>query len=180
MKIIVGLGNPGKKYQFTRHNVGWLTIDFFLKNQPVIECKQEFEGEICSLKFHSSQTYFVKPLTFMNDSGKSVKLICKFYKIDLTRDLLVIHDDTDLPFETWKITKSSRSAGHNGVQSIINELGTQDFHRLRIGVETREKTSQIPTDLFVLSSFSSQELHYLENHTFKRTNQLIQEFIEMK
>jgi len=189
VKIIVGLGNPGKKYEYTRHNAGFLAVDHYMEGKEVISCESKFDGTICEIHFHphipllakeglgAVKTFFVKPKTFMNESGRAVKEIAKFYKIDITRDLLVIHDEVDLPFGEIRTTHSSQAAGHNGVKSIIDALGTQDFHRARIGVETRESRNDMPTDAYVLSPFSAGELEKLRKEVFIKTDEIIAEFI---
>ena len=144
MNIIVGLGNPGDKYKLTRHNVGWLVIDKLAEKQAgTWETNKKFNAEICKL----DNTLLIKPLTFMNLSGKTVQAVLSYYKLlpktlgvvtkkesDLTSLLTVIHDDLDLPLGTYKKSIDSRSAGHNGVQSIIDYLKTKNFIRYRIGM----------------------------------------------
>ncbi len=178
MKIIVGLGNPGEKYKQTRHNVGFLALDFYLRDKNPIACQSKFEAEICELHFGATKVYFVKPSTFMNLSGTAVRDITQFYKVDLSKDVLVIHDEKDLPFGELRATHSSSSAGHNGVQSIIDEMGAQDFHRLRVGIESRESNSPLPTDAFVLENFSAEEFESLEQKTLPEVNQHIDQFIQ--
>ena len=144
VKIIVALGNPGAKYQNTRHNAGWLALDYFisdLKNKVEdLSWQKKFDSEILHLghsdtNSDTSDYTLVKPQTYMNESGRAVKAVCDFYKIDISANLLVLHDDTDLPLGALRVTGSSSAAGHNGVQDIIDKLGSQDFHRIRIGVE---------------------------------------------
>ncbi len=178
MKIVIGLGNPGNQYEFTRHNAGFLAVDRFLKNHEAITCQSKFNAQICEYHENGVKIFFVKPQSFMNLSGDVVKDILSFYKLDHSNDLLVIHDDKDLPFGTVKEGFASGSAGHNGVQNIIDELGTKDFARLRIGVETRELDSPIPTDVFVLQKFTDEELEKLEQEVFLETNKFIDEFIK--
>lgn len=178
MKLIVGLGNPGKQYESTRHNAGFLAVDFFLKDHPAITCQGKFNAQICEYHENGVKVFFIKPQSFMNLSGEVVQEIASFYKVDVTKDLLVIHDEKDLPFETFKEAKDSGSAGHNGVQNIIDQLGTKDFARLRIGVESREEGSPLPTDVFVLQPFTEDELKTLSDKIFPETNKLIQEFIQ--
>lgn len=120
---------------------------------------------------------FLKPQTYMNDSGQALKVILNFYKINVGQDLLVVHDETDLPFGSLRLSKDSSSAGHNGVQSIINNLGTKDFHRLRIGVESRATRNDIPTDAFVLQNFSPDELQKLQVDIFPKVKMEIEKFI---
>ena len=136
MILIVGLGNPGRKFQKTRHNVGFWVIDELAKQK--------------TRKF-----IIAKPQTFMNNSGKAVKALIKFYKIKL-ENLWVIHDDIDLPLGEFRISKGRGSAGHKGVQSIINELKTKDFNRLRIGICPQTgKPKEI--EKFVLQNFTKEE-----------------------
>lgn len=156
MQIIIGLGNPGKEYQNNRHNAGFLSLDFILKDLQAISCTSKFDAKICEIH-NPEKTFFVYPETFMNNSGKAVKKIMDFYKLE-PKDILVIHDEIDLPLGTIKFTEGSGHAGHNGVRSLIDELGTNQFRRIRIGVETRTDKTIPPTDAFVLQDFSEEEL----------------------
>jgi PTH1 family peptidyl-tRNA hydrolase len=135
MILIVGLGNPGRKYAKTRHNVGFRLIDT-LKNE-----------------ISDKNIILFKPDTFMNNSGKTVKKELKYSKLN-TQDLIVIHDDIDLPFGTIRVSKDSSSAGHKGVQSIIDELETKDFTRIRIGIKP---LYEVDTTEFVLNKFTEKE-----------------------
>jgi PTH1 family peptidyl-tRNA hydrolase len=134
MKLIVGLGNPGAKYKKTRHNIGFRVIDSL---DPTRDKK----------------VILFKPDTFMNNSGRAVKRGLKYSGLK-TKDLIVIHDDVDLPFGTIRISKNSSSAGHKGVQSIIDELKTKDFTRVRIGIRP---DYEIDTTEFVLKNFTKDE-----------------------
>lgn len=178
MKLIVGLGNPGNQYEQTRHNAGFLAVDFFLRSHEAITCQSKFNAQICEYHEDGVKVFFIKPQSFMNLSGEVVREISAFYKVDHANDLLVLHDEKDLPFGAVKEGFASGSAGHNGVQNIIDELGTKDFARIRIGVETREPDSPLPTDVFVLQKFESEELAKLESEVFPKTNELIEAFIK--
>lgn len=178
MKIIAGLGNPEDKYLHTRHNAGFLALDFYMKDLNVINCSSKFKAQICELQENGEKIFFIKPQTFMNLSGTAVKEICDFYKIDASKDLLVIHDEKDLPLGQIKTTPSSSGAGHNGVQNIIEELGTQDFNRIRIGIESREEGSPVPTDVFVLQRFTDEELEMLDSKIFSEVKEKIAEFLK--
>ncbi len=156
MKLIIGLGNPGKEYERNRHNAGYMALDFILRGDQAISCTSKFDAKICELH-QREKVFFVYPETFMNNSGKAVKQIMDFYKIE-PKDILVLHDEVDLPLGTIKFADNSGHAGHNGVASIIDELGTQQFNRIRIGVETRQDKTIPPTDAFVLQDFSDEEL----------------------
>ncbi|MBU6447230.1 aminoacyl-tRNA hydrolase [Patescibacteria group bacterium] len=166
MKIIVGLGNPGEKYLKTRHNAGFMALDYILKDKHVISCSSKFDAKICEVH-DPDKTFYVYPQTYMNDSGKAVKQIMDFYKV-LPEDLIIIHDDVDLPIGTVRVTDSSSDAGHNGVKSIIESLGTQDFKRIRIGIEDRADKKIPPTDAFVLMEFTDDELHKIPFEEIKQ------------
>lgn len=116
----------------------------------------------------------------MNESGSAVRELLHFYKAHPREDLLVIHDEADLPLGTVRQAFDSSSAGHNGVQNIIDELGTKEFHRIRIGVESRANRNDMPTDKFVLQPFGAEELARLNKEIFPEVSKLIQEFIESK
>lgn len=166
-KIIVGLGNPGIKYAKTRHNAGWLILDHLINelqketNQTINwRIKRDWLAEIAEI----DNILLVKPQTMMNNSGQAVRAILDYYDLivaDLSNRLLVIHDELDLPSGTVRWSNNSRSAGHNGVQSIIDHLGTQNFIRYRIGIQPIEP----PTDTiaYVLKNFSASELKNLQN-----------------
>jgi len=181
MHIIVGLGNPGDKYKLTRHNVGWMVVDKFAEQQNGDwETNKKFNAEICKI----DDILLVKPLSFMNFSGKTVQAVLSYYKLlpktlsvvtkkdsDLTQILTVIHDDLDLYFGTYKKSVDSRSAGHNGVQSIIDNLKTKNFNRIRIGINSTSR-GQIPADKFVLQKFSDDELATMNKLIPEIINQL--------
>ncbi len=193
MKLIVGLGNPGKKYTHTRHNAGFLALDFYLKNLETISCTSRFQGQVCEVHFGISKglpfatkgnplasmqkVFFVKPQTYMNQSGEAVREIVNFYKVDVAKDLLIVHDEIDLKFGYTKLAFDSRPAGHNGIKSIVENLGTQKFHRLRIGIESRLSRAESPTDEYVLSQFTAHELEVLQNRIFPSVKEAIEQFI---
>ncbi|MBL8029866.1 MAG: aminoacyl-tRNA hydrolase [Candidatus Doudnabacteria bacterium] len=190
MKIIVGLGNPGKKYELTRHNVGWKALEYIISNfKPartvghggfqISKSENKFNSEIAEDTTGDVKIIFVKPQTFMNLSGSAVSEIINYYKINTQNDLLVIHDEIDLPLGSIKFTKSSSAAGHNGVKNIIENLGTQNFCRIRIGIESRSSREQIPTDAFVLQNFSEEDLKKLSNDVFPKTQTEIEKFLSL-
>ena len=156
MKIIIGLGNPGEKYFGTRHNVGFEFLDK-LKTEldfPEFEFNKKFSAEISAKK----ETILVKPQTFMNLSGVAVRSILDFYKLS-PDDITIIHDDKDIALGEYRLADDSSSAGHNGVQNIIDCLGTQKFNRIRIGVGAE---TDLPADVFVLQKFSDEELETIK------------------
>jgi PTH1 family peptidyl-tRNA hydrolase len=164
MKIIVGLGNPGKKFEKTRHNLGFIVLNkFSRKNKfPKFKMEKEFLAEISEKKIGKEKIILVKPQTFMNSSGKSVKLLTRTFNLE-PKNLFVIHDDLDIPFGKIKISFGRGSAGHKGVQSIIDELGAKDFVRFRIGIKPNSKCKMQNAKLkfkiqnFVLEKFNKKE-----------------------
>ena len=153
MKIVVGLGNPGQTYANTRHNIGFLVIDEILKDyQAGPSYNKKFEAIIYSL---DKDRLLVKPQTFMNVSGKSVNRIVNFYKVK-SEDLLVVHDDVDLEFGDIRHQFGKSSAGHNGVQSVIDAVGSEKFSSVRIGIGRPHLTAgeKIEIDKWVLQNFS--------------------------
>lgn len=179
MKIVVGLGNPEIKYQKTRHNVGFLAVDFFLKGLHALTCQSKFQAQICEMHFGSQKFFFVKPLTYMNHSGQAVLDICQYYKVNPAHNLLVIHDDVDLPLGTLRVVKNASAAGHNGVQSVIDALGTQAFTRIRIGIETRVDKKQPPTEAYVLHNLSPTEIQKLEDEILPQVKEEVDRFLKM-
>lgn len=150
MKLIVGLGNPGKEYESTRHNIGFMIIDKYLGN---IKYKEKFNG-LYYEKDMDEKVIFLKPQTFMNNSGLCVKKFVDYYKIN-PENILVIHDDLDLEVGKIKYKINSSSGGHNGIKSIINNLRTQNFIRLKIGISNTNKDQIID---YVLGKFSKKEI----------------------
>lgn len=166
MHLIIGLGNPGKQYENTRHNAGFLVLDEICAawKFPEFENSSKFGALISEGIKNNEKWLFVKPQGFMNKSGESVKKIMDFYKLP-KKNLTVIHDDLDIDLGTYKISADSSAAGHNGVQSIIDQLGSQQFKRIRLGIEGAEKKKEriIPGEVFVLQDFSEEELRQIKN-----------------
>lgn len=153
MKLIVGLGNPGKKYSATRHNVGFLAVDFLAKSNSLdFSDNLKFKSEIAT----SEKFILVKPHTFMNNSGDAVSAIVNFYKIS-SGDIFIIHDDLDLRLGEYKIQKAIGPKVHGGVNSIEEKLGSKNFWRVRIGVDNRSIENRITGEEYVLQSFSESE-----------------------
>lgn len=152
MKLIVGLGNPGKKYELTRHNIGFIYLDKFSQKFN-ISYKEKFEGLIGETNINGEKVLIVKPQTFMNLSGTTVFKIINFYNLDL-EDMLIIYDDLDLNFGTIKLKINSSAGGHNGMKDIINKLKTQELLRIKFGILNEFKKD---TKDFVLSNFSKNE-----------------------
>jgi len=134
LKVIVGLGNPGPKYTETRHNAGfWFIEEVARKYSVTFRLEKKFHGEVAKISLEGKEIWLLKPDTFMNRSGLAVQSLLSFYRITVEQ-LLVAHDEIDLPPGTAKLKTGGGHGGHNGLRDIINQLGTKDFHRLRIGV----------------------------------------------
>jgi|APSaa5957512535_1039671.scaffolds.fasta_scaffold241174_1 peptidyl-tRNA hydrolase, PTH1 family len=158
MKLIVGLGNPGSKYKFTRHNFGFLLLDAFAEqNNARFTSNKKFKAEITEYS-HSEHDKIIlaKPQTYMNLSGQSIGPLANFYKIS-PHDILIVHDDMDLPFGKIRFAQKGRSAGHNGIKSLIECLGSQEFHRLKLGVGRPQHVNQEVVD-HVLDRFSKKDV----------------------
>jgi PTH1 family peptidyl-tRNA hydrolase len=170
MQIIIGLGNPGPKYANTRHNAGWLALDYIAGSD-----NWKKEKKFNALVKEKPGYLYIKPLSFMNESGESAYKAMNFYKLiekhflggtkkeqNLQDCLYVIQDDLDLDLGTWKISQDSRSGGNKGIQSIISQLKTQKFTRLRLGIKTEALRNPLPADKFVLQRFGTNELDLLK------------------
>ncbi len=166
MKLIVGLGNPGKQYEKTRHNVGFMVLDYLhdqLNKTTGLDnwnLSKKFNAEICSGMFYGKKIIMAKPMTFMNASGQSVQLIAHFYKLKST-DIIIVHDDKDIPIGEIKIQTNRGPAGHNGVLSIIENISTQNFTRIRVGIKPTEEKKMKSINKFVLGKFGFSERHIL-------------------
>lgn len=160
MKLIIGLGNPGKKYANTRHNTGFQCLDILRKKMAFPEWKFEkkFNAEISAGDFEGTKCFLVKPQTYMNESGKPAAALAQFYGIAQT-DLWVIYDDIDLPLGGLRVRQEGSAGSHNGMKSVIKNLGFQNFPRIRIGIESRETSASKQQDIssFVLHAFSKEE-----------------------
>lgn len=162
MRLIVGLGNPGKDYEKTRHNVGFLVLDKLALKKDFLPWRLEgrFNAQITQTGNGEERIIFAKPQTFMNLSGEAVGKIMSYYHIP-SDDLLVIQDDIDLPFGSIRVRKEGSSGGHNGIKSIISQLGDDRFWRIKIGVGRSENSKVSPTD-YVLSKFSKTDFEKLD------------------
>ncbi len=203
MKMIVGLGNPGKEYEKTRHNAGFLMLDYFLKEQGIgdnFKFEKKFNAEIAEWNMDRSpmsdcvrleddkkegisasrpgsksneteKVLLVKPMTFMNLSGKAVKGLMDYYKIELA-DILIVLDDMDIPLGEIRLRKTGRSGGHNGLQSIIDEFGTDEISRVKLGIGRPEHSATS----HVLEKFSKEEAELFDK-VLNKGNEIVCEFI---
>jgi PTH1 family peptidyl-tRNA hydrolase len=153
MKLIVGLGNPEEKYDLTRHNLGFWVVQFLDHENKIIRSEDsKFNARVIKVKIESEEVLLVQPLTYMNNSGESVKKIKDYYGID-NENIIVVNDDVDLPVGRFDVKSGGSSAGHKGIQSVIDTIG-KNFWRVRIGID---RNSDIPTEKWVLKNLTTEE-----------------------
>ena len=133
MKMIVGLGNPGNEYADTRHNVGWMLLDALAGHLGITEWRSREKGMVAEGRIGSEKVLLVKPLTYMNNSGECVGPLMRWYKL-APEDVMVAHDDMDIPIGTIRIRKKGSAGGHNGIKSLLQHIGAEEFGRIRIGI----------------------------------------------
>ena len=173
MKLVVGLGNPGKEYDKTRHNVGFMVIDNYIEHINISdnEWKKKFNSLYLQTDIRGEKVIFMKPLTYMNLSGQAVKEVVDYFKIDIS-DILVVSDDLDLLVGNFKLREAGSSGGHNGLKNIALCLGTDKFKRLKVGIS---KNSSIDIKDYVLGKISRDDLDTL-NGLFKELNNVIDDY----
>ena len=175
MKLIIGLGNPGKEYNNTRHNIGFMVVDNYLKNKNQNKFKNKFNGNYIDVTISGEKVIFLKPQKYMNLSGEVVKEFVKFYKIDVN-DILVISDDLDMPCGKIRLREKGSSGGHNGLKNIEFHLGTSEYKRLKIGVGNNKV---IDAKDYVLGQFNKEEIDII-NLTIKKTENVIDDFLNIE
>ncbi len=153
--LIVGLGNPGREYERTRHNVGWRTAELLAKEAGVRIDRVKFRGLARAAELAGQRVLLLKPETYMNNSGEAVQLAAMFYKLPISR-ILVISDDISLPVGKIRVRAEGSAGGHNGLKSVISHLGSQDFPRIKIGVGAKPHPDYDLAD-WVLSAFTPEE-----------------------
>jgi PTH1 family peptidyl-tRNA hydrolase len=153
--LVAGLGNPGREYERTRHNVGWLVVDE-LARRHAGSWRSKFSGSLAEIRLGDARLALLKPETYMNESGRSVGAAARFFKVP-AESLLVVHDDVDLEPARLQARRGGGLAGHNGLRSLARDLGTQDFLRLRIGVGRPARGDPRPVSDWVLSPFALEE-----------------------
>ena len=176
MKLIIGLGNPGFRYKKTRHNAGFLAVDYIQKNIGGFskwKLNEKLQAEISENL--GQGIILVKPQTYMNSSGTAVKKLIENYKL-IIENCTVVHDDFDLPIGTFKCEKGKNSGGHKGVQSIIDSLGTNDFGRLRMGIRPLNAPENIKAENFVVKKFTREERKIIEQTIPTAINELFKNF----
>ena len=159
-KLVIGLGNPGEEYKNHRHNIGFIIIDKLAQNLSLKFDNNKKKSLFTRAKLNNTDFILLKPQTFMNLSGESALYISKFFNIK-PEDIIVVYDDMDIPFGTFKIKKGGSSGGHNGIKSLIAQLQTDDFIRIRVGIG-RPSFGKKVND-YVLSSFSKSERENIDN-----------------
>lgn len=172
MKLIIGLGNPGKEYENTRHNVGFIYLDDYAKENNFSITKEKFNGNFWEITKNNEKIIFLKPLSYMNLSGTVVRKYLDYYKVELS-DILVIHDDLDMEISRIKIKCNGSSGGHNGIKNIIEHLKTEKFMRLKVGIS---KNNDYDTKDYVLSKFSKEEKELIDKKK-QIVNNIIDDFI---
>lgn len=176
MNIIFAQGNPGPEYQKTRHNIGWEILDSFTKqNGGNFVKKDKFLAEIAEINQNNEKILLVKPLTFYNETGRSLRALVDFYKIPTT-EILVIHDELAINFGRIRIRHHGSDAGNNGIKSINSHIGS-DYLRLRIGI-LNDNRPKIGDANFVLSKFSKDEQAIIQNKITPKSIQIIDQFIK--
>ncbi|KPJ22341.1 aminoacyl-tRNA hydrolase [Streptococcus phocae] len=184
VKMIVGLGNPGSKYDKTKHNIGFMAVDRIVKDLDVSFTEEKnFKALVGSTFINQEKIYFVKPITFMNNSGIAVKALLTYYNISIA-DLLVIYDDLDIEVGKIRFRQKGSAGGHNGIKSLIAHIGTQEFDRIKIGIG-RPKDGMTVIN-HVLGDFSKDDAitmsltldkvvnavnYYLQENNFEKTMQ---------
>ncbi len=188
MFLIVGLGNPGRKYEKTRHNAGFMAVDFLLTknshlNSHLNNCFKEnkkLRSLITEIKINSEhpkqKIILAKPQTFMNNSGQAVHLLVNYYKIK-PENIIIVYDEIDLPLGAIRIRKRGSSAGHRGIESIIKNLGTDKFWRVRIGISNNNR-GKMPAEHFVLKKFSREELKKIKEKILPETIKEIKKIVK--
>jgi len=157
MRLIIGLGNPDKEHEQTRHNFGWLVLDSLTEKKELNWTKNKQSNSLIATLEGKEKIILVKPLTYMNNSGQAVKALKQFYKIPVNK-IIVIYDDIDLPYGKIRISKNRSAGGHKGVDSIIQHLKSKDFKRLRLGIGPQKGKAED----FVLEKFSAEEKKQLK------------------
>ena len=155
MRLIVGLGNPGKNYESTRHNVGFMTVDNIARHYNTeFRLESKLKGMLASVMIKGEKTYLLKPMTYMNLSGESIRAVANFYKIPV-EEIIIICDDLDSKTGRVRLRANGSSGGHNGLKSIESQLGTQEYKRIKIGID---RSNVIPVIDWVLQKFSNDEM----------------------
>lgn len=159
MKMIVGLGNPGSKYEKTKHNIGFMVVDRLAKAHQATFKKNAFQAEVAEYFENGEKVLLVKPQTFMNESGKAVGPLMTYFNI-YPEELVVVYDDLDLALGKIRLRQKGSAGGHNGIKSIISHLNSQVFNRIKVGIDRPKKQQTVVNH--VLSAFDKEDLPLIE------------------
>ena len=173
MKLVVGLGNPGKEYENTRHNIGFMYLDYVVGNSN-FTLNKKFNAMEYEMNMGGEKILFIKPLSYMNLSGEVVIKYVNYYKIDM-EDIIIIQDDLDMPVGKCKLMFNHGDGGHNGIKNIVLHLASREFLRLKIGIS---KSFGIDTRDYVLGKFNKEEMNILDD-TFKYLDNFILDYVKM-
>lgn len=171
MKIIVGLGNPGREYENTRHNIGFMVLDLIAKKYGMTFNQEKFNGKYFEISINGEKYLFLKPQKYMNLSGEVVRDFIRFYKLDIN-DLLIISDDLDMETGKIKIKGKGSSGGHNGLKNIELHIGTNCYRRIKVGIANNK---DIDTKDYVLGKFNNEEKVLIDN-TFSKVISIIEDY----
>ncbi len=175
IKLVVGLGNPGKEYENTRHNVGFMVIDSLVRRFRIKNYSEECLSHVYRFRIAGREVLLAKPQTYMNNSGYAVINLLEEYRIE-PQEMLVVYDDLDLPLGMTRLRLEGSSGGHKGVESIIKNIKTEKFPRLRIGIGRPKKKEDVAK--YVLSPFSKEEMEIL-NAVIKKANECVVRSLEL-
>lgn len=164
MKLIIGLGNPGKEYEMTRHNIGWMALDRLAKEWNIDVTKSKYRALYGEGTVKGEKVVLLKPMTYMNLSGESLSQAMQWYKPDL-KDIVVLYDDMDIPLGKLRLRTKGSPGGHNGIKSLVQHLGTQEFNRVRMGIGRPHPGSDVIKH--VLTNFRKEEVEEVENAVSK-------------
>lgn len=174
MKLIIGLGNPGKEYEHTHHNVGFATIDLLAEKWNIPLNQQKFNALYGMAHRPEGKVMLLKPLTYMNLSGEAVRSMMDYFDVDV-EDIVVIYDDLDLEKGKLRLRQKGSAGGHNGIKSLIQHIGTQNFNRIRIGISRPPAGMKVPD--YVLSRFSKEEQSLMQD-AFRRAADACEYWLE--
>lgn len=174
VKLIVGLGNPGKDYDKTRHNMGFMSLDYYVNKNNLPSFKERFNGLYIDCVINGEKTILLKPLSYMNLSGIVVKKFVDYFKID-TEDILIICDDLDMPVGRLKLKYQGSSGGHNGLKNIEENIGTKVYKRLKLGIGNDK---DIITKDYVLSKFNNRQLKVIDEQ-LELVSKIIDDYLEL-
>ncbi len=172
VQLIVGLGNPGPKYEQTRHNVGFVFVDEVARSKGVSwKMENKFHAEVCKLSFAGNDVWLLKPNTFMNLSGKAVAALARFYKIE-PESVLVVHDELDISPGQVRLKQGGGHGGHNGLRDIMSQLGSRDFYRLRMGIGHPGEARDVSN--YVLGKASPDDQKHIDDSIYEALRTLPQ------